>query len=65
MSAYQNIIGQTRPIPFRPRMPRQNRAKIFAPYQALKGFGETVRAKDAVSVGRREPAEYARERFDT
>ena len=41
-------------------MPRKNRAKIFAPYQALKGFSETVRAKDAAYMRRPEPAEYAR-----
>ena len=27
-------------------MPRRNRAKIFAPYQALKGFNEALRAKE-------------------
>ena len=45
-------------------MPRQNRAKIFAPYQALKGFGEAIRAKDAVFVHRLELGEYAQERLD-
>ena len=46
MNAYQNIIDRTRPVPSRPRMPRRNRAKIFAPYQALKGFNEALRAKE-------------------
>ena len=64
MSTHHNIIHQTRPIPSRPRMPRQNRAKIFAPYQALKGFSETVHAKDTVYVPRVELAEYAQERLD-
>ena len=64
MTTYQNIIDQTRPLPSRPRMPRQNRAKIFAPYQALKGFGEAIHAKDAVFVPRMELAEYAQERLD-
>ena len=45
-------------------MPRQNRAKIFAPYQALKGFNETVHAKDTAYVPRVELAEYAQERLD-
>ena len=45
-------------------MPRQNRAKIFAPYQALKGFGEAIHAKDAVFVRRLELAEYAQELLD-
>ena len=64
MKAYQNIINQTRPIPSRPRMPRQNRAKIFAPYQALKGFSEAIHAKDTVFVPRLELAEYAQECLD-
>ena len=45
-------------------MPRQNRAKIFAPYQALKGFGEAIHTKDAVFVPRMELAEYAQECLD-
>ena len=64
MNTYQNIINQTRPVPSRPRMPRQNRAKIFAPYQALKGFGEVIHAKDVVFVHRAELGEYAQERLD-
>ena len=64
MTTYQNIIDQTRPVPSLPRMPRQNRAKIFAPYQALKGFGEAIHAKDAVFVPRMELPEYAQERLD-
>lgn len=64
MKSYQNIRHMTRPVPSRPRMPRQNRAKIFAPYQALKGFCETVHAKDTVYVCRLELSEYAQERID-
>ena len=64
MKTYQDIINQPRPIPFQPRMQRQNRAKIFAPYQALKGFRETLHAKDAVYVPRLELADYAQERLD-
>ena len=45
-------------------MPRKNRAKIFAPYQALKGFNDTVHARDTVYVRRLELAEYAQERLD-
>lgn len=64
MKSYQNIRHMTRPVPSRPRMPRQNRAKIFAPYQALKGFCETVHAKDTVYVCRLELSEYAQESID-
>ena len=64
MSTYQNIIDQTRPVPSRPRMPRQNRAKIFSSYQALKGFGEAIHSMDAVFVPRPELTEYAQECLD-
>ena len=64
MSFCQDIRHMTRPIPSRPRMPRQNRAKIFAPYQALKGFCETVHAKDTVYVCRLELSEYVKEDLD-
>lgn len=64
MKSYQNIRNMTRPVPSRPRMPRQNRAKIFAPYQALKGFCETVHTKDTVYVCRLELSEYAQECID-
>ena len=58
------MIHRTRPVPSRPRMPRQNRAKIFAPYQALKGFSEAVHAKDTVYVRRIELSEYVQELLD-
>lgn len=45
-------------------MPRQNRAKLFHPYDALKGFEETVHAKDAVYVRQAELADDAQERLD-
>ena len=45
-------------------MPRQNRAKLFHPYDALKGFEETVHAKDAVYVCRTEVADDMQERLD-
>ena len=64
MNSYQDIRHMTRPIPSRPRMPRQNRAKLFAPYQALKGFSETIHAKDTVYVRRLELSEYAQEQLD-
>ena len=53
-----------RPIPYQPRMPRLNRAKLFAPYDALKPFESTVHAKDAVYTRRIELSEYAQECLD-
>ena len=53
-----------RPVPYKPRMPRLNRAKLFAPYDALKPFESTVHAKDAVYVRRKELSEFAQECLD-
>lgn len=40
-----------RPLPCQPRMPRLNRAKLFAPYDALKPFETIIHAKYAVDPG--------------
>ena len=64
MNTQQDLVHMARPVPSRPRMPRQNRAKIFAPYQALKGFGDAVRAKDAVYVPRMELPADRQEQLD-
>ena len=64
MSSYQDIRHAARPVPSRPRMPRQNRAKIFAPYDALKGFEETVHARETVYVPQVQLSEYAQECLD-
>ena len=53
-----------RPVPYKPRMPRLNRAKLFAPYDALKPFESTVHAKDTVYVRRKELSEFAQECLD-
>lgn len=53
-----------RPAPYQPRMPRLNRAKLFAPYDALKPFEATVHAKDSVFVHRIELSDYAQECLD-
>ena len=53
-----------RPAPYKPRMPRLNRAKLFAPYDALKPFESTVHAKDTVYTRRIELSEYAQESLD-
>ena len=53
-----------RPVPYQPRMPRLNRAKLFAPYDALKPFESTVHAKDTVYSRRIELSEYAQECLD-
>jgi hypothetical protein len=40
-----------------PRMNTGKRAKIFAPFAALRGFEEEVQAKDIIYVSRRQPGE--------
>lgn len=62
--SYQDIREIGRPVPLRPRMPRANRAKLFAPYDALKPFEATVHAKDVVYVPRIELGDYAQECLD-
>ena len=64
MDAYQDIRYAARPVPYRPRMPRANRAKLFAPYDALRGFAETVHAQETVYEERRALSEYAQEGLD-
>ena len=51
--AYADILHRQRPAHdgdgfsrLHPRMPRAKRAKIFAPYAALKGYDEAVAAKN-------------------
>ena len=60
--AYSDIINLRRPAHVddvfsrvHPRMPRLNRAKLFAPYAALRGFEDCVAAKRAVYEPRRVP----------
>ena len=38
-----------------PKMPSGKRAKIFAPFDALKGFSEAISSKDVVYMDRIEP----------
>ena len=51
--AYSDILGANRPVHQddafsrrHPKMPRLNRAKLFAPFAALSGFDEAVRSKE-------------------
>ena len=55
MNAYQDIIGKSRPVSKHPKMAVENRAKIFAPFAALRGFEISILTKeqDRVLVPRR------------
>lgn len=47
-----------------PRMPNSRRAKIFAPFDALNGFDEAIRARQKVSVPKVELTDYGAEELD-
>ena len=54
MNIYQDIITSKRAPSRRPKMARADRAKIFAPFAALKGFEESVHARELRYVPRPE-----------
>lgn len=62
MNGYADIIGLERRAG--PRMNRADRAKLFAPFAALRGFEESVHAREARSVPRPEPAPDRAEQVD-
>lgn len=47
-SQYQRILYFQRPVSKRHPMAVERRAKQFAPFAALKGFGETIREKEFI-----------------
>lgn len=66
---YSDLLDMRRPVHTddvfsrrHPKMPRLNRAKVFAPFSALGGFEEAIRSKEVPYVPRRAPdAEEVRE----
>ena len=61
VARYGSILFQDRPAHEgdvfsrrHPRMPRLNRAKLFAPFAALAGFDDRVRRKEIAYVAKRE-----------
>ena len=48
MGKYDDMFHLSRPRSRYPKMRRSDRAKIFAPYDALKGFSDSVKEKDQV-----------------
>lgn len=48
-SKYADIIDMPRPELHHPRMDILNRAKIFAPFDALRGFDEEIKEVDKKS----------------
>lgn len=43
---YTDILQASRPVSCHPKMPLSKRAKIFAPFDALRGFNLAVMAKE-------------------
>lgn len=64
------LIGRPRHDPlsrFRlkhPEMPCSRRAKIFAPFDALRGFNEAVASKEVLYTGKPVLSEYEKEKLD-
>ena len=50
MSIYADIIHQSRPESSHPRMRREDRAKLFAPFAALSGHDQAVHDREKVLV---------------
>ena len=45
---YADILPLSRPEPIKPRMTTRNRAKIFSPFAALRGYDEEISDQDRV-----------------
>lgn len=48
MSQYEDMFQKEPPELRHPRMPRQDRAKLFAPFAALNGHSQAVHAREQV-----------------
>ena len=61
MGKYDNMLHLDRPPSRYPKMRRSDRAKIFAPYDALKGFSSSIREKDRVFLPRMMATDFIRD----
>lgn len=48
MSKYEDMLHLSRPVSRHPRMRREERAKLFAPFAALSGHETAVHAREQV-----------------
>lgn len=64
MNIYADIIHQPRPESSHPRMRREERAKLFAPFAALSGHDQAVHDREKVLVPRVLMTDYALEELD-
>ncbi len=54
MGNYDDIIDLSRPKSMRPKMDIADRAKIFMPFAALKGYDEAIEDINKIVAGRNE-----------
>ena len=54
MGNYDDIIDLSRPKSMRPKMDIADRAKIFMPFAALKGYDEAIEDINKIVSGRNE-----------
>lgn len=64
MKKYNDIINLEKPKLHRTPMERKERAKIFMPFAALKGYEEALKEKQCIVEGRIELSEEERELLD-
>ena len=64
--SYQDIIRFSRPVSAHPKMPLCNRAKIFAPFSALRGFEIELLTKerDKILLSKSTPTEQMEQEID-
>ena len=62
-SKYADLLPLSRPVPIKPRMTIQNRAKIFFPFAALRGYEDEIASegKDHLKGKRIELSEAQKE----
>lgn len=64
MGKYDDIIGLSRPKSMRPAMPVADRAKIFMPFAALRGYGEAIGEQQRLFAERVELSDEEQEKLD-
>lgn len=64
MGKYDDIIGLSRPKTMRPAMPVADRAKIFMPFAALRGYGEAIGEQQRQFAERVELSDEEQEKLD-
>ena len=64
MGKYDDIIGLSRPKSMRPAMPVADRAKIFMPFAALRGYEDAIGEQQRLFAERVELSDEEQEKLD-